>query len=114
MRPGRTITKSSDFRRLYASAGRARRDGLTVYVAPRAGSGSDDSTRLGVAVGAGPGGAVVRNRVKRRLRAAARASLPATGLDVIVRADRTVARLPFQELTNHLDAAVADARGDRT
>ena len=108
MKPGRTITRSSDFRRLYASARRARRDGVTVFVAPRD-AAPEAPSRLGLAVGAGPGGAVVRNRVKRRLRAAARATLPPTGIDVVVKADRSVAVIPFQELTEHLGAAVEAA-----
>jgi len=48
------------------------------------------------------GGAVVRNRIKRRLRASfVRASLPA-GLDVVVRARAEAATMDFQELESTL------------
>ncbi len=58
---------------------------------------ADSPGRLGLAVPARVGGAVGRNRIKRRLRAAFRAAGP-TGVDVLVRAEATAQTAPFQEL----------------
>ncbi len=107
MKSERTIAKSNDFRRLYETGRKARRDGVTVFVAPR--SAADLPTRLGLAVPRTLGPAVTRNRAKRRLREALRACGPATGFDVVIRADRAVVTEDFGDLVGHLDGALRDA-----
>lgn len=102
----RSIARHRDFRRVFATGNRARRDGVTVWVA---GSDRAEKSRLGLAVRREVGSAVVRNRVKRRLRAAfAEAGVP-PGYDVIARADRELAGKNFQEVRAHLVGALAAA-----
>jgi ribonuclease P protein component len=62
-------------------------------------------TRFGFVVGRRIGKAVVRNRVKRRLREATRARLPVTkeGWDVVLIARPAIANAPFAEITQALD-----------
>jgi ribonuclease P protein component len=67
-----------------------------------------DPPRLAFAVGRRTGNAVVRNRVRRRLRAAASAAPPAPGL-YMVQAGPAATDLAFGELASHLDAAFAAA-----
>ncbi|MGH2807954.1 MAG: ribonuclease P protein component [Actinomycetota bacterium] len=107
MDPERTIATSTEFRRLYAEGIRASSDGVTVFVAPRPHPAAP--TRLGLAVPSSTGGAVVRNRIKRRLREAFRAGGPRHGMDVAIRAHATLARLSFQELEEHLGRALRRA-----
>ena len=59
-------------------------------------------SRLGLAVSARSGGAVGRNRIKRRVRAAFRHAAPAAGLDVVVKARPAARTAPFQELEETL------------
>jgi ribonuclease P protein component len=49
---------------------------------------------------------VTRNRIRRRLRGAARLAVPASGWDVVVKADASVAACDFQELVRGLADAV--------
>jgi ribonuclease P protein component len=60
---------------------------------------------LGLAVGTGAGGAVARNRMRRRLRAIFRGA-PIRPADVVVRADRAAMAASFQELETHLLGAL--------
>ena len=55
------------------------------------------------------GSAVTRNRVKRRLRAAYRATLQVPGRDVLVKAGPGVETLSYQDLEKHLIQSVTRA-----
>lgn len=80
---------------------RIRRGAVTVVRMER-GAGP---ARVGLAVGRRAGKAVVRNRVKRRLRAAmAEAGLP-SGADYVVTADASAASAPFEALCGWLREA---------
>lgn len=102
-----SLRRARDFVRVQSTGRRARSDGIAVAAAT-----ADDVTapsRLGLAVGRGAGGAVVRNRVKRRLRAAwGRAAIP-PGYDVVMRASRAAAEMDFQDLVDHVKSAVTRA-----
>lgn len=89
MQPHPSLTRAEAFRRVARTGHRVTRDGLVVIAAPA------EDVRVGVAVRAR--GAVVRNRIKRRLRAAAAQGLRRP-VHVVARADASVAALPFQEL----------------
>ncbi len=72
------------------------------------GSGNQDS-RFGFTVSAKVGGAVIRNRVKRRLREALRSLLPqvAHSWDLVVIARPSAADTGFQELYAEVEKALA-------
>lgn len=96
---------AQDWAALRRSGTAARRNGLRL----RALRHNTETTpsRLGVAVKVtGPARAVVRNRTKRRLRGAFAKVGPAGGWDVGVWADPPAARLTYQELEDHLAAAL--------
>jgi len=61
-----------------------------------------DITRFGFVAGKVVGGAVVRNRVKRRLREAARALDVTPGLDIVIGARKAAADADFHALTEAL------------
>jgi ribonuclease P protein component len=102
-----SLTRARDFARVQATGRRARSDGVAVAVL--AADDPDAPSRLGLAVGRRVGGAVVRNRVKRRLRAAWRETAVPPGYDVVVRPTARVAEIAFQDLVNHVRQAVSRA-----
>ena len=86
---------------------RAPTPGFVLLVRPR---GDEDATiRLGITVSKKVGGAVVRNRMKRRFRALAREVLPAAGIagadHVLIGRAGGVER-PFAELRCELESAL--------
>jgi ribonuclease P protein component len=68
----------------------------------------DAACRLGLAVHTEPRSAVLRNRARRRLRAAFARCSEATGWDIVVRADERAARAPFEDLVRDLCNAIAE------
>lgn len=91
----RSLSSARDFRRVLSEGRALRPRWATVHAVRKTALGP---SRLGLAVPATVGGAVERNRIKRRLRAAFRLAAPSTGLDVVVRARAEAATVPFQEL----------------
>ena len=79
---------------------------MTVWAAPGVAPGP---ARLGLAVPAGAGGAVTRNRLRRRLREIVRAYAPTDGVDVVIRGDRGVIGRNFQELHETVVSALEQA-----
>ncbi len=69
-----------------------------------------EQSRFGFAVGKRVGNAVVRNRVKRRLREAVRALSPARGWDVVVIARPAAATADFAGLRGALGALLRRAQ----
>jgi ribonuclease P protein component len=96
-----SLSGSHAFRRVLRTGRRIRREALTVYLRERSGP-----SRLGLIVALSPRSAVTRNRIRRRLRGAARLAVPASGWDVVVKADASVAACDFQELVRGLADAV--------
>jgi ribonuclease P protein component len=105
------ITDRRSFDALRRSRSRARRGPVAVtWLAP-----TDEGTppRAGFTVPRTVGGAVLRNRIRRRLRAALRelqrdGRLPAG--TYLVAGQASVAELPWPELVALLDATLAEAR----
>lgn len=64
------LSRSSEFQRVYRRGGSTASRFLVLYSFRRAADADDDGPRLGLSVSKKLGGAVVRNRVKRLLRAA--------------------------------------------
>ncbi len=104
MRSIRSLERSRDFRSLLGHGRRARRDGVTVFA--RARPDPLTPSRLGVVARTSSRRAVDRNRIKRRLRAAAGESLPPTGYDIVVRGDDQLLGSDFQQLVSDLRGAI--------
>ncbi|MDQ3985006.1 MAG: ribonuclease P protein component [Actinomycetota bacterium] len=102
----RSSLKRKDWESLAARGLMGRRDGLrlrALRIAP-----NDAFTMIGV-VARGPAGAVERNLIRRRIRAAFRELGPPQGWKIGVWADREAGELGFQELVEALRDALADA-----
>ena len=108
------LVRRADF--LAANRGlRVARPGFVLLVNP---NGTDD-LRWGITVTQKIGGAVVRNRMKRRFRALLRDALPGAGLPghdhVLIGREGGIER-PFDQLRQELAAALsraAEGKGDR-
>lgn len=105
------IGKRSDF--LAANRGlRVARPGFVLLANPNGGKGK----RYGITVTKKIGNAVVRNRMKRRLRALAHELIPEHGLDghdhVLIGRDGGIER-DFAEMREELATALAQARAGR-
>jgi ribonuclease P protein component len=98
------LLRHSDFERVYKQGRRHFAAHLTVFYLHRAeGSGP----RVGFTVGKVLGGAVERNRMKRRLREAVRLhrlSLRAS-VDVVMNPKKSVLKVDFPELGNEIGRA---------
>jgi ribonuclease P protein component len=77
------LLKHSDFQRVYKSGKRHFSGWMTVFYLPRTGA-STSGPRIGVTVSRVMGGAVERNRIKRRMREAIRFHLAELAADVDV------------------------------
>jgi ribonuclease P protein component len=103
------LTSSSGFAEATRRGRRAGSRTLVVHlVAREAVSGSDEEPQVGVVVSRAVGGAVTRNRVKRRLRHLARARLdrlPRSTM-VVLRALPPAADASSRALAGDLDAAL--------
>ena len=110
-RTGR-LTSSADYRRTYAEGKRATASSISAHVRI-----TDDPrpARVGVTAVRGLGGAVQRNRAKRRVREAVRTIRPEIkdGSDVIVVATPRALSENFQEMVDNLRRALAQAGGCR-
>ncbi|MFN7016535.1 MAG: ribonuclease P protein component [Fimbriimonadales bacterium] len=103
-RAGR-LRKKREFEQVYQQGRRVSMESFTMYVHAR---GDDAPTRMGFVVGRRFGAHVQRNRVKRRLRAAARAlweRLPA-GYDVVCVARNAAATAPIEQIQHQMQQAI--------
>ncbi|TMJ65004.1 MAG: ribonuclease P protein component [Alphaproteobacteria bacterium] len=105
-----TLKVRTDFLRVAGGGRRAAGRGLVVQAAPRPHQPSGAARiRVGFTASRKVGNAVVRNRAKRRLRAAAASVLPALGqpgTDYVLIARAGTADRPFAELVADLEAAL--------
>jgi ribonuclease P protein component len=99
-----------EFQRVYRRGRSWGHPLLVLHVLP-----ADSSRRLGISVSKKVGGAVVRNRVRRRLREILRAALPGTrsGFDLILVARAAAAKATFAELAEAVQSLVQRARLSR-
>lgn len=114
------LLKHSDFDRVYKQGRRHFSSHMTVFYLRQAEDASPEaalpekSARVGFTVGRALGGAVQRNRIKRRLRAAVRQrravlqGAGAGGIDVVINPKKSVLTLEFsvvlEEVGRALDA----------
>jgi len=103
-RAGR-LRHTRDFERVYQNGRRVSMESFTIYVYPR---GDDAPTRIGFVVGRRFGTQVARNRVKRRLRAVARALWPRLprGYDIVCVARSPAATAPMDALREQFQHAL--------
>ena len=100
------MRKRAEFDAVFSSNVQLSRRELSVAVRDR---GDDAPNRWGFAVGSRLGGAVVRNRIKRRLRHIA-AQIGGSGLDVVVVARSGAAEASYQMLEQNLAGLMTRAR----
>lgn len=101
------LRRSADLVQAVRRGARAGRPTLVVHCLPVGGA----STRVGFVVSRAVGGAVVRNRVRRRLRGVVvehRSALP-QGMDVVVRALPAAADADYPDLAEALISALRTA-----
>jgi len=109
-RSGRLL-KHSDFERVYKQGRRHFSSHLTVFYLRQAeGASPDRSARIGFTVGRVLGGAVQRNRIKRRLREAVRlwrSALQSAGaVDVVINPKKSVLTVDFSVVLEEVGRAL--------
>ena len=95
------LLKHADFQRVYQCGRRQFTGNMTVFFLRRQSEAEQPSSpRVGLTVGKVLGGAVDRNRIKRRMREAVRMSSSACEgpVDVVFNPRKSVLTLPFVEL----------------
>lgn len=99
------LRKKQEFEQVYQQGRRVSMEAFTMYGLKRDGI---NPTRVGFVVGRRFGSHVVRNRVKRRLRAAVRACWNAIpqGYDMVLVARDAAATMPFEALCQQVRKAV--------
>lgn len=104
--PSVRLLRHSDFERVYKSGKRHFAAHMTVFYLSRV---EGDSARVGFTVGRVLGGAVERNRLKRRLREAVRLQRPQDlpAFDVVVNPKKSALRVEFAEMCNEIGRAFA-------
>jgi ribonuclease P protein component len=108
-----------DFRRAFKTGKRGASKDFIVVIAPRTknatGNSDEKRRRLGITVSRRVGNSVIRNRVKRRIRAwfrHAREGLP-DGSDIVVIARQTARDLSGSEVASILDRMIHGAEARR-
>ncbi|MGH9432356.1 MAG: ribonuclease P protein component [Terriglobia bacterium] len=97
---GLRLLKRPEFRRVYEEGRRESARLCTIFIR----SNGLPQTRLGITTPSALGGAVVRNRIKRRLREVFRLNQAriAAGWDIVLNPRPKVATMPFESLTREM------------
>jgi len=100
------LVRHADFERVYKQGRRHFAAHLTVFYLPRKQNDGESGPRIGFTVSKVLGGAVVRNRMKRRLREAVRlhGMIPAA-VDVVINPKKTLLSAVFSDLQNEVRRA---------
>jgi ribonuclease P protein component len=109
------LLRHADFERVYKQGRRHFAAHMTFFYLRRA---QGDGLRVGFTVGRILGGAVERNRMKRRLREAVRLRRPAAGVsaDVVINPKKSLLTADFAELQDEVSRAfdvIQKALGNR-
>ncbi len=101
-------------RRDFLAAAKAERAGVASFLLQGRNRRDDDDVRLGFTVTKKVGNAVVRNRIRRRMREAARVVMPGTGrpgYDYVMVARPHALRAPYPDLVRDLERALMRLHG---
>jgi ribonuclease P protein component len=100
------LLRHADFERVYKLGRRHFAAHMTVFYLPRQ---PGEGLRIGFTVGKVLGGAVERNRMKRRLRDTVRLHWPdvPVAADVVINPKKSVLKVEFSELGNEISRAFA-------
>ncbi len=113
------LLRHADFERVYKQGRRNFSTSMTVFYlprqeaarpeAPKAGTKAPSGLRIGFTVGRALGGAVQRNRMKRRLREAVRLCRPVAVLDVdvVINPKKSLLTTDFSVVLNEVTRAFA-------
>lgn len=96
-------------RRDFLAAAKAQRAGAAAFLLQGRDRGDEGDVRLGLTVTKKTGNAVMRNRIRRRLREVARRVLPQrgrAGFDYVLVARAEALRAPFDGLVSDLERAL--------
>jgi ribonuclease P protein component len=100
------LLRHADFQRVYQTGRRQFIGNMTVFFVRRieAAEGGTQTLRVGFTVGRVLGGAVERNRIKRRMREAVRNSWPVdeAAIDVVFNPRKSVLELPFADVAQEV------------
>ena len=104
LRPSERLHSQREYQRVFQHGTKQVSAAFVLYVLPTVGP----RARLGLAVSKRVGGAVVRNRIKRRIRAFFRQHKPQlrTPCDIVVVARRGAAQAPYAEYVRQLTMLV--------
>jgi len=110
------LLKHSDFDRVYRTGRRFSQPDFAAFYLRREEVAS--GLRVGFTVGRVLGGAVQRNRIRRRLREAIRLSLPASGVaelaaDVVIQPRKSALQAEFEQLQHQVEETLAAVRQNR-
>ena len=114
------LLRHADFERVYKLGRRHFSASMTVFYWPRpdvgissAKSPGASGLRIGFTVGRPLGGAVQRNRMKRRLREAVRLTRPSAGAsaDVVINPKKALLTIDFTEVVNEVGRAFVVIEG---
>ncbi len=94
-----TLRSSRDIRAVFDARQARGTRSLVVHVRPR---GDEDPARVAVVAGRRVGGAVQRNRAKRRVRAALQHSALPDGTDIVITCRTDAVDTPFAQLCQDL------------
>src|SRR5580704_18711136 len=98
------ILRSADFRHIYDHGFRVSGPLFAAFCKAREGDATGLSARIGLTVPRAIGGAVVRNRIKRRLREAFRFHRPELGAqwDIVLNPRRALLEAPFGAIQSEM------------
>lgn len=99
-----SLSGKQHFARVHSSGRRCTRNGVTAVACVR----DEGPARLGLSVGKGAGKAVVRNRIRRRLREAFRAYGPGPA-DVVLIGRAQLATEPFDRMGEYVKTCLVEA-----
>ena len=94
------LRKHADYQRVYKASRKQFSSSMTYFHAPQPARLDHPGPRIGLTVGKVLGGAVDRNRIKRRMREAVRQNMTIlpSGVDVILHPRRSVLEANFEDL----------------